>query len=129
MNLAYNILYVEDVPATVSFYENAFGLQNKFIVEDKSYAEMLTGTTTLSFCSHELAQSNFELVFDKSSNAKKPFGCEIGFTTNNVQSAYDIAIHAGAIAVKPPTAKEWGQIVAYVRDNNGFLVELCTPMA
>jgi lactoylglutathione lyase len=22
----------------------------------------------------------------------------------------------------------WGQTVAYVRDNNGFLVELCTPM-
>jgi lactoylglutathione lyase len=129
MNLAYNILYVENVPATVAFYEKAFGLQNKFIVEDESYAEMLTGNTTLSFCSYTLAQSNFELEFEKSSNAKKPFGCEIGFTTDDVQVAFDKAINAGAIEVQVPKAKPWGQVVAYVRDNNGFLVEICTVMS
>jgi lactoylglutathione lyase len=27
-----------------------------------------------------------------------------------------------------PTKKPWGQTVAYVRDLDGHLVELCTPM-
>ena len=27
-----------------------------------------------------------------------------------------------------PATKPWGQTVAYLRDNSGFLVEICTPM-
>jgi len=30
--------------------------------------------------------------------------------------------------VSEPETKPWGQTVAYVRDRNGFLVELCSPM-
>ena len=44
------------------------------------------------------------------------------------QKAYDTAVAAGAKSVSKPEKKPWGQTVAYVRDNNGFLVELCTPM-
>ena len=35
---------------------------------------------------------------------------------------------AGAVVVKEPQKKPWGQLVGYVRDNNGFLVEICAPM-
>jgi hypothetical protein len=28
----------------------------------------------------------------------------------------------------PPTVKPWGQTVSYVRDLDGFLVEICSPM-
>ena len=35
---------------------------------------------------------------------------------------------AGAIVVAPPTTKPWGQTVAYVRDLEGMLVEICTPV-
>ena len=38
------------------------------------------------------------------------------------------AERAGATAEAAPETKPWGQTVAYVRDNRGFLVELCTPM-
>jgi uncharacterized glyoxalase superfamily protein PhnB len=38
------------------------------------------------------------------------------------------SIEAGAILVAPPKQKPWGQTVAYVRDIDGFLIELCTPM-
>jgi uncharacterized glyoxalase superfamily protein PhnB len=41
---------------------------------------------------------------------------------------YAQALKAGATSLSEPSAKPWGQTVAYVRDNNGFLVELCTPM-
>jgi uncharacterized glyoxalase superfamily protein PhnB len=38
------------------------------------------------------------------------------------------SLSAGAVEVKRPTQKPWGQSVGYVRDPNGFLVEICTPM-
>jgi hypothetical protein len=39
------------------------------------------------------------------------------------------AIAAGAVEIKAPTAKPWGQIVSYVRCPDGTLVELCTPIS
>jgi hypothetical protein len=32
------------------------------------------------------------------------------------------------LPVVEPVSKPWGQTVAYVRDLDGFLVELCTAM-
>jgi catechol 2,3-dioxygenase-like lactoylglutathione lyase family enzyme len=29
--------------------------------------------------------------------------------------------------VAAPTTKPWGQVVAFVRDKDGIVVELCTP--
>jgi YD repeat-containing protein len=30
--------------------------------------------------------------------------------------------------MEDPKTKPWGQVVAYVRDKDGFLIEICTPM-
>ena len=49
MKFAYTILCVENVDHTVTFYEQAFGLEKRFIHESGQYAEMETGVTTLSF--------------------------------------------------------------------------------
>ena len=54
-----------------------------------------------------------------------------GKTVEAIEAAsvkVDRALKAGAASVTPPETKPWGQTVAYVRDNNGFLVELCTPL-
>jgi uncharacterized glyoxalase superfamily protein PhnB len=40
----------------------------------------------------------------------------------------DRAVAAGAALVTPPAQKPWGQTVAHVRDLNGVLIEICTPM-
>ncbi len=55
-----------------------------------------------------------------------PAGVEVGFVVDDVEIAYKKALFAGAVPVMAPKQKPWGQIVAYVRDNNGCLVELCT---
>ena len=59
---------------------------------------------------------------------QKPFGIEIGFTTDDVPKTISEAIEAGALLVAEPKTKPWGQIVAYVRDLDGFLIEICTPV-
>ncbi len=128
MNFGYTIIYVQDVLASVVFYEQAFGLSRKFVHDSGEYAEMATGETTLSFASNELAKSNLPEGFQQNSLANPPAGIEVAFTTDDVAGAFNRAVNAGATAIADPKEKPWGQTVAYVRDLNGVLVELCTPI-
>jgi uncharacterized glyoxalase superfamily protein PhnB len=128
MEFRYTILYVKSVAETLSFYESAFGFDTKFITPEGDYGELLTGETTLSFASVELGESNIKTGFRVSDENKKPFGMELAFTTNEIEADFDRAITAGAILVAPIQAKPWGQKVGYLKDNNGFLIEVCTPI-
>lgn len=127
MKFGYTILYVKDVPRSVAFYEDAFGLSRRFVHEEGMYAEMDTGATTLSFAANGLAKSNLPCGFVENKPSGPPGGFEVAFTTENVQAAYDRALAAGATPISAPAAKPWGQIVAFVRDKDGITVELCTP--
>ncbi len=128
VKLAYTILYVKDVTKSIEFYEKAFGFQRKFITPDNAYGELITGDTTLSFASFKQAASVFENGFNKSNKNKKAFGIEIGFTTDDVHGVFSNAIQNGATPEVTPKVKPWGQTVSYVRDIDGFLVEICTAM-
>lgn len=128
IKFAYTILYVKDVTRSVEFYENAFGFTRKFVTPDNDYGELLVGETTLSFASIALAKSNLKEGFLESSLKDRPFGIEIGFTADNVEETVSTALNAGATIVEDPTTKPWGQTVAYVRDIDGFLIEICTPI-
>ena len=86
----------------------------------------MSGETTIAFASIELGNSNFKSGFVKITNFKKPFGVELAFTTENIEADFQNAIDAGATEFEPLTEKPWGQKVGYVRDNNGFLIEICT---
>lgn len=128
IKFGYTILYVRDVEKTMSFYEKAFGLERKFIAPGNVYGELSTGNTTLSFAELEFAKSNLKNGAIESDLSKRPFAIEIGFTTDDVQKVYDQAIASGATPEAEPKWKPHGQTVAYVRDLDGFLVEICTPM-
>jgi lactoylglutathione lyase len=125
---SYTILYVQNVTASIEFYEKAFAFKRKFITPDNSYGELDTGNTTLSFANVELAESNLKEGFILSSKKNKPFAFEIGITTDDVQKLYDHAIKSGAVPEMPAKYKPQGQTVAYVKDPDGFLVEICTPI-
>jgi len=129
MKFAYTILYVDNVTATIEFYENAFGFQRKFITPEKDYGELISGETTISFASIELGKSNLKKGFDKITLAEKPSGIELAFTSENIEKEYQQAVNAGAIVYETITEKPWGQKVGYLRDNNGFLIEICTPIS
>ena len=128
INFANTIFYVKDVPATVAFFTSAFGFKVKFIHEKNQYAELETGSTTLSFASETLAESNLPQGFTKNDLKVPPFACEITFTTENVRDVFDKAINAGALPLTQPIKKPWGQIVAYVRSPQGILIDIATPL-
>ena len=104
VKFAYTILYVQDVTKAIEFYERAFGLTRKFVTPVNDYGELLVGETTLSFSSTSLAKANLKDGFTESS------------------------FNAGATIVENSKTKPWGQVVAYLRDLDGFLIEVCTPM-
>lgn len=128
MKYAYTILYVEDVKKTMSFYENAFGFQNKFITPEHDYGELLSGETTIAFASHSLGNSNLKKGFKQLSIHEEPNGIEMAFTTENIETDFKNALAAGAVEYESITQKPWGQKVGYLRDINGFLIEICTPI-
>lgn len=128
MKFSYTILYVRDVSQAVAFYEQAFGLKQRFIHESGQYAEMETETTTLAFAANDLAKSNLPQGFKENSRSSLPTGIEVGFMTDDVAAVFNGAVEAGADIVVEPKVKPWGQTVAYVRDLDGVLVSINSPM-
>jgi len=128
MQFAYTILYVSNVAASLAHYEAAYGFTTRFLHESGTYGELDTGATTLGFAALELGEMNLPGGVESPHRERRPFPSEIAFATPDVDSAYQRAVAAGAISVTPPKLKPWGQTVAYVRDIDGHLVELCTPI-
>ena len=129
MKFGYTIVYVPSVPDTMAFYEKAFGFQTRFLHESGQYGELESGSTTLAFASHALGEMNFGGTYVPVSATAKPPGIELAFVTADVPSAYAKAVEAGATPLHAPDHKPWGQVVAYVRSQEGTLVELCSPVA
>jgi len=98
------------------------------LTPENDYGELISGETTIAFASIELGNSNFKSGFEKISKSEKPFGVELAFTTENIEKDFQNAINFGATEFEPITEKPWGQKVGYLIDNNGFLIEICTPM-
>jgi uncharacterized glyoxalase superfamily protein PhnB len=129
MKLGYTILYVESVEQTLSFYERAFGLNRGMVTDTHEYGELQTGDTKLAFAANSFVKGLISLPFTAASPASAAPPMELGLVTEAVEQDFERAVAAGAVVVKRPERKPWGQLVGYVRDNNGFLVEICSPIA
>lgn len=128
LKFSHMIFYVSDVRETLAFYEKAFGLKTKFLHESNMYGELDTGSTSLGFASNEMAALNLPDGHQKPSLEQAPFANEIAFTSKNVEADYDHAIQSGATALTAPTEKPWGQVVGYLRDPNGIVIEIGSEM-
>ena len=128
MQFGYTIIYVTDVPATLNFYKDAFNLEQHFLHDSNQYGELNTGNTKIAFASNSLAQSN-GVDFVKNDIKNNAAGFEIALITQNTKEAYKHAVANGAVPVKEPVLKPWGQEVAYVRDLNGVIIEICSAMS
>lgn len=123
MKFRYTILYVKDVKASLDFYCAAFGMTQKMLHGEGGYGELDTGHTVLAFASLAGMKDKNPVA----ANANSP-SFEIAFETDDVVAGVSRAVEAGAKRVKEPMDMPWGQTVAYVSDNDGFLIEICTPI-
>ena len=88
---------------------------------------METGETALAFAGNEAAELN-GLAIRPNASGTLPAGWEICLVTDNVKSGFNHAVNSGATPVAAPAEKPWGQTVSYVRDLNGCLVEISSPV-
>lgn len=131
MRFGYTFLWVDDVERTVEFYERAFGLQRRLIRENGPmglYAEMETGATTLAIADTKEARALFPDGFRPHDPNDVPGAFQISFVTPDVAETYTNALAAGATGLQEPQTQPWGQIIARVRDPNGVLVSVVSPL-
>ncbi len=126
MIFKYTILYVDDVPASLDFFQRAFGFERGFLHEGQDYGELKTGETKLAF-------SSTALMRDLGKTPKRPSKdaptFEIALETENVAEALKRAVQAGAILIQDCREEPWGQTTSYVSDPNGYLIEICSPVS
>ena len=131
LRFTFVVLYVADLPATLAFYQDAFDLPARFVHPNRQYAELDTGTVTLAFTQDELsttALADLPGGYHPNRPDRLPPGLDLAFATDDVDAAWARAIAAGARVVSPVVVKPWGQRVGYLRDLNGVLVEIGTPL-
>jgi uncharacterized glyoxalase superfamily protein PhnB len=124
--LGWVIAYVPDVTAAIEFYEKTFGLERTFIAEGATYGELKTGETKLAFASEQIGDSHFDGGFLRPDPAK-PFNVEVVLVFDDPEAAFAHAVENGASALVEPKQMPWGQVVGYVRDPFGTLLEIASP--
>lgn len=130
VRLGYCIYYVDDVARTLRFFTRAFGLEQRMSTPEGDYGELATGDTTLAFADTALAGLNLADAggFTPLDPARPPIAAAITLVTDDVSAAVSTAVEAGAREIVSASEKPWGQTVAYVRDPNGILIEVATPV-
>ena len=67
-------------------------------------------------------------IRDSNSPDQAPGAFQITFVTAEVAETYQAALQAGATAHTAPQTHPWGQTIGRVRDINGVLVSIASPM-
>jgi lactoylglutathione lyase len=117
------IVYVNDVVASLDFYEAFLGVPPHHVHDDGSYGELHHAGTRIGFAPNWLAERNLDSRFRTNDPAEAPAGFELYFVVDDVDGAFERALRAGAISVWTPEDKGWGR-VAMIRDPDGVLVQI-----
>jgi len=119
------VLYVDDVPSVLDFYQRAFGLEPRFYDANAGFAE-LGEDGAIAIASHGAGEFMMPEAYTPGTSDRRS-GVEIAFWTENVVAAFDRAVNAGALAMAAPREMPWGQTVAYVESVEGTIIGFVTP--
>ena len=126
MKLGFMMVYVDDVPAVVDRMERGLGLQCAGQLEDGTYAELVTGETTLAIVKADYARSFITAPAVRAHFDGPSRRFELGFTVADVVAAYGRAVAAGFEPVGPPEPRGDSDLVAWIADPMGILIELAS---
>jgi len=124
----YTIVYVNDVAKELEFFSSVFGLKPKMVNQEVSYAELDTGSTTLSFVKHSVVEAHLTTNYVKIEPNCKPLGIELAFISDNVEEDYLKAIEHGAKVIRAPSETQWGQVISYIQTPQGVLIDICSKI-
>jgi lactoylglutathione lyase len=122
--LGYVILWVEDVDAALRFYTETLGFAQK--ARHGDYVELDTGPTTLGLVARTFIREHLHLELPPVGQGSSEIAVVV--PRDQVAGAFEAALAGGATLLQRPTEQPWGQIVSYVRDPDGHVVEICSPV-
>ena len=114
--MAYVILYVSDLHASITFYRDVLGLPFKF--EDAGYAEFVTQGTRLGLYERRRAEWLTGRTVTPGPAA------EVVFMVDEVDGYARRLVERGAAVLNAPTDRPWGHRTVHLADPDGFIVEL-----
>lgn len=121
--LGYVILWVEDVERALRFYTATLGFTER--ARHGDYVELETGPTTLALVARDFVRDQLHLEPSPPGRENAEIGVVVA--RDAVAATHARAIAEGASPVQAPHEQPWGQVVSYVRDPDGHLVEICSP--
>lgn len=124
-NLDYVVLIVAQLERSLSFYTETLGLELQHRAD--AYAQIRAGTTRLALYTRDAMEETLGEPLDVPSTSAPSF--ELGFKVTDCDAAFAELVAAGAPPVTRPTTRPWGQRTAYVRDPDGYLIELAQDLA
>ncbi len=120
----YVVLLVFDLDASLAFYTESLGL--RLAHRSGSYAQLDTGRTRISLYHRDAMGDVLGTALEAPPRGAPSF--ELGFKVSDVDAAFRVLVCAGAESACVPTDREWGQRTAYVRDPDGYLIELAQSL-
>lgn len=120
------VLYVEDIDRALEFYTGILGFKER--VRQGPYAELETGTTTLCLVERRYVHETYGHQVPPPGQGASEVGVLVE-ERPHVDELYQRALKGGATSVAEPKDEPWGQRVSYVRDPDGHLLEICSPVA
>ena len=126
--LGWVIVYVPAVEDAIAFYERAFGLERTFIHPSGTFGQLATGDTALAFAHESLAVGNFPGGVRAGDPSGQPCNVELALVFDDPVAAFAAAVEAGCTALAAPEEQPHGQVVGWVRDPWGTLIEVCSPV-
>lgn len=115
----------DDLARTVAFYEILTGATPNYLTED--FVELVTPSATLAV-SHA---RRVPFLTDDTPSGAADNGSIVEFWVDDAKALFT-ALHAaygeGLAVVQPPTMMAWGNVSVLIRDPNGVLINLYTPI-
>lgn len=130
--IGYSIFWVRDVEETARFFQAAFGFARK--VEMKTaltpWIELdAGGGLSLAFAEFAEADVLFPAGYRAHAAQEAPIASAITVVSEDVEALYARAVTAGAATFQQPRREPWGQTIVRIRDPNGIVVSIATPIS
>ena len=113
--VGYVILYVSDLPASITFYRDVVGLPFRF--EDAGYAEF--GTSGTRFALYEARRAGWLIGRE----VRPGPAAEVVFMVGDVDAEARRMAGLGVPVLSGPADRPWGHRTMHVGDPDGFVVE------
>lgn len=113
------VLTVADLDESVTLFTNGFGLD--LHIDDHEGDEPWISGRHAATSWTDGAFVHFALYETKDGSTSR--GAQVAFRVDDLDTAHQRAIEAGAVVVHGPTAQPWGQSARYA-DSDGHIIEL-----